>query len=149
MNNELYHHGILGQKWGVRRFQNKDGSLTSAGRNRVKQVDSNNAMREAKRQKVRDLKNKRNMSDAELANKIKFCDNITTQKIKEIITDAGFNENTNLKVKPIKILDIMKKDKKSVSKKIRFVLPKKIGVAKSGIELDDGIILNTIKDFIK
>lgn len=33
---ELYHHGILGQRWGVRRFQNKDGSLTSAGKNRAK-----------------------------------------------------------------------------------------------------------------
>lgn len=31
---ELYHHGIKGQKWGIRRFQNPDGTLTEAGRDR-------------------------------------------------------------------------------------------------------------------
>lgn len=34
VTDELYHHGIKGQKWGVRRYQNEDGSLTSAGKQR-------------------------------------------------------------------------------------------------------------------
>lgn len=33
-NNYLYHHGIKGMRWGVRRYQNKDGSLTPAGKKR-------------------------------------------------------------------------------------------------------------------
>ena len=34
MSNDLRHHGIKGMKWGVRRYQNKDGSLTPAGKKR-------------------------------------------------------------------------------------------------------------------
>lgn len=38
--NVLYHHGIKGQRWGVRRYQNEDGSLTNAGKKRYTDVIS-------------------------------------------------------------------------------------------------------------
>ena len=40
MENELYHHGVKGQKWGVRRYQNKDGSLTLAGKKRALKIQN-------------------------------------------------------------------------------------------------------------
>lgn len=40
MDNNLQHHGIKGQKWGVRRYQNKDGTLTAAGKKRNSEADS-------------------------------------------------------------------------------------------------------------
>ena len=67
--NELSHHGILGMKWGVRRYQNKDGSLTAAGKKRVK---SNNSQAEphADYSKAHEKKSVKSMSDAELRNRL-------------------------------------------------------------------------------
>ena len=36
MNNDyLIHHGVLGMRWGVRRYQNDDGSLTDKGKKKI------------------------------------------------------------------------------------------------------------------
>ena len=64
MENNLQHHGIPGQRWGVRRFQNKDGSLTKAGKARASQnSDVKNERKEAS-------KNRRTLSDADLKKRI-------------------------------------------------------------------------------
>ena len=47
-NEELYHHGIKGQRWGVRRYQNADGSLKDASKKRyIKSTLKRNEIRYA------------------------------------------------------------------------------------------------------
>lgn len=53
-NDELCHHGIKGMKWGVRRFQKKDGSLTSAGAKRYATVGDDQL--KAKKQEYKQAK---------------------------------------------------------------------------------------------
>lgn len=66
--NELYHWGIKGQKWGVRRYQNKDGTLTPAGK---KRYDDSGDISEPKKSKHRlnleDKFKKAGLSDEEAA----------------------------------------------------------------------------------
>ena len=68
---ELYlaHHGIKGQRWGVRRFQNKDGSLTTLGRKMAEQRDRASQKEMAYRKKMSKIAKRsyNNINDQNLA----------------------------------------------------------------------------------
>lgn len=70
--NELQHHGILGQKWGVRRYQNRDGSLTAAGRKRYSDSGDSQKVKKEKPQSDAKPKTKKasEMTEEELRAKI-------------------------------------------------------------------------------
>ena len=61
MNNVIYHFGIKGMKWGIRRYQNKDGSLTAAGKKRYGDSSSNDEIKDLTDQELRDRINRLNL----------------------------------------------------------------------------------------
>jgi len=96
---ELYHHGIKGQKWGVRRYQNQDGSYTDEGRRRrgFGSFEDRRARREQKRNEK--LMRKQVKEDRKWA-----------QKNRALLTDAELNARINRLQKEKQFNDLSKQD---------------------------------------
>ena len=93
-NGELYHHGIKGQKWGVRRYQNADGSLTALGRYHVR--------REQAKIEKKDLKWARKNSDKIIKQARKPVANELSQYSKELLSlPDAINKDGRLSAKTV------------------------------------------------
>lgn len=81
---ELYHYGIKGMKWGVRRFQNSDGSLTAEGRKRYESEDIRNMQKQVDKGK--------NVVDGVKRSKAKAAEKRTEKKIKDDLSQMSDQE---------------------------------------------------------
>lgn len=88
---ELWHWGIKGMKWGVRRYQNQDGTLTAEGKKRYQQDDHPDYTRAHEKKSVRELSNAELNAKINRLQKEKQYQSLVTEpsKIKKAIAIAG------------------------------------------------------------
>jgi hypothetical protein len=107
VNDELYHYGIIGQKWGLRRFQFSDGSYTAIGKQRRRIGSAANER--AKYSEISAARNRRALSDEELDARIKRLEKEKRLKeltendvapgkkfVKEVVSSSGKKVATTL-----------------------------------------------------
>ena len=118
MVNSLYlsHHGVKGQKWGIRRFQYKDGSLTPAGKRKAAKMRSAYTELTGKKLRSHPESLKKSIDKSKSGGKTSDADDQITElkKQKELLT--------------------AKKDVLELQNKISELTPKKVSAGKKFIE---------------
>ena len=102
----LEHHGIKGQKWGVRRFQNKDGTRTDAGKKRERNNSDEQVHEDYN--KAHNSKSVKNMSDAELRNRL---NRLQMEKQYKQLSSNDTKKGKEFVSKSLKVITIMERSK--------------------------------------
>lgn len=94
MEYELYHHGIKGMRWGVRRFQRKDGSWTPIGRKRYKQQEADREKaKQAKLEESIEAKKQKVLKSRSAAELYKNADLFTTTELQSAYNRLQLERN--------------------------------------------------------
>ena len=115
--NELYHWGIKNMKWGVRRYQNKDGTLTSTGRARKKKGVIESYKDKKKMKKLRQAKIAKQAERAEKERIINSGDKNQVQKISNKLTNEELERALNRIELTSKLSDYSTNSKHGTTKK--------------------------------
>ena len=91
INPYLMHHGIPGQKWGVRRYQNPDGSLTEKGRKRLgikKTKDMTEEELDVRIRRLQKEKQLRDLEQSQVKSGQRWIRGVAADSLKQGLTDA-------------------------------------------------------------
>lgn len=134
----LEHHGILGQKWGIRRFQNYDGTLKAAGKRRAKtDRDKERAERKKARAEKKEAKAQAKAEKAKEDLEKAKARAIASADLNEIMKLRGSMTTEELKEASARALAIGQVNKNMPKEKSR--IEKLVGAMKTGKEVADSI----------
>ena len=129
-SDELYHHGVLGMKWGIRRYQNKDGSLTPAGKRKAAKMKAKYAELTGKQLRSSPSKTKSQNGKA--------SSEVPKKSIKDLSDDELRSRINRLRAE---------KDYMDLSKQISAMNPKQISAGKKFVShVGNKIIVPALTD---